>query len=210
MKKITFQEFEKAVREAKAYVNNYDKVRWKIVDICLRVCDTSKGGRKTEEIFSIHKFSEAIELNPKTLYEWIKIKTRVVDKLPATELKNKASYSFSDLADVSEKVNSDFTKKEVLQAWREQLSQPLEARKFVRYTGHLKSILYNAQRPLNLMLVDIEIIKKIESMAGLISKFLKKEIELRKKISNEKRLTGRESQIASAIKESQDFKTVGK
>lgn len=197
--KITFKQYEAAVREARAYINRYDKVRWKVCELALSVCDTSHGGRKIESVFSLAKFADAIELDRKTLYEWCRIKRLVYDKLPATETKNTANYLYSDLRDVVDKVKPDSRPKEVLAIWREQLSKPMESKKFYKYDKHLSAILYNAQRPIMMNLVEKEIIEKISGKCALISKLLDKELELRKKFSMEERLLKKQKTINNAI-----------
>lgn len=204
IKRVTFKEYEAAVRFARQFINHYEKVRWKICEAALNVCDTSYGGRKVKGIYSLAKFADDIGLDRKTLYQWIRVKIFVVDKLPAIELKDQSKYNYTDLADVSEKVNKDCTKQEVLMVWRAQLAQPRESKKFIKYSKHLNALLYNAQRPLQLQLVDLNYIEEIISKCELIAKLLKKEIELRKKFSIEQRLTARDKKIDSAVKDIRD------
>lgn len=200
-KKISFKEWELAVREARAFINRYDKVRWKIVNIALRVCDTSHGGRKGENVFSVTKFANAIDLNPKTLLQWIRVKQLVVDKLPKTELKNKALYNFTDLQDTCLKVNEDSTKKEVLRAWIDQINVPRHDKKFIKYEKHINAILFNAQKPIYLIDVNEDILLKIANKCELVARLLKAELEFRKKYSIEERLMNKTRKETKAIKE---------
>lgn len=201
--KVSFLEYEKAVREARQYINRYDRVRWKICSIAARVCDTSHGGRKAAGIFSITKFAQAIELHPKTLHQWMQVKRLVVDKLPATELKNK-SIQFSDLADVCDRVDKDSTKREVLNSLRVQMAIPLENKKFIKYEKNLNAILYNARRPLQMRLVENQFIEKIISKCTLINKLLTVELKLRKQFTIEQRVKSKNSLIKKAINEAKE------
>lgn len=207
-KEVSFNEYEKAVREARQFIQKYDKVRFKIADIAMRVCDTSKGGRKKSSVFSITKFADAIELNNKTLCEWIRVKRLVIDKLPATELKDKSKYRYEDLRETVLKINEKSSKKEVLNQWRLQLAIPLENRAFIRYDKHLRSILFNAQRPARLIMVEKVYIEDIIKKCDLIASLLKKEIEFREKFSKENRIMKKKTKETEAIREVAGLKNV--
>lgn len=198
MKKITHKKWQLAVREARQYIQNYDKVRFKIVEIALSVCDISRGGRKDGE-FTLSKFALAIDLIPKTLHGWVAVKRNVVDKLPSTYRQKISTYFYEDLRAVACSVDSSSSPKEVLLRFKEQLAQPPEIKKFVKYNKHLNSILYNAQRPMNLLNIDggllTEIMQKCSAIAGLVST----ELALREKFSTEERLTKEKNRIDKAI-----------
>jgi len=199
------EEWEKAVREARSYVNNYDKVRWKICDIALRVCDIKKGGRVSSSAFTLTKFADAIELNPKTLMTWVSIKKKVIEKLPATELKDKSTYTFDDILRVSNQITEKATKAEVLRLWKQQLLIPRETKKFLKYIRALDSILYNAQRPLKMTEIPEHNIKDIISKCSVIANLLNKELELRKRFSIEDRIKEKHQDYELALKEVEDI-----
>jgi len=200
-KQVTIQEWELAIRKARAFINNYDKVRWKIVDIALSVCEIKHGGRVHETTFTLSRFAAYIELNRKTLMEWVRVKKLVVDKLPDVELKDKTRYSFEDLTSTLRKVNPESTPKEVLMHWKDQLNIPPFNKKFIKYRKHLDTILYNAQNPMRLMEVDEKLLLLMADKCDLISKLLKKEVEFRKNFSVEQRLTQKNLQINKAVED---------
>lgn len=203
MNKIKFVDFEKAVREARAFVNHYDKVRFKICTIALRVCDLSHGGRKKNS-FSISNFAKAIDLNPKTLMEWLRIKRNVVDKLPVTELKDKSKYTYFDLATVASQVKPETSKRDVLRLWKDQLAQPQESKKFIKYELTVNSILTNSRKPIKLLNVDEELLKRIASKCFLVHKFLNVEFKLRQNLSTKERWTGKKDLEEKAVKEGKE------
>jgi hypothetical protein len=178
-------------------------VRWKICNIASRVCDVSHGGRKVHS-FSITAFARAIELDPKTLHQWMRVKKLVLDKLPAVELKDVSKYNYQDLALVCDKLSKDSSRKEVLNTWRAHLALPLETKKFIKYDKHLNAILYNAQRPMNLLLIDKEVILQISEKCRTISKLLDIELRLRDKFSSEHRLQEDRLKRSTAIKEARE------
>lgn len=204
-KKVSFKEWELAIREARQYINRYDKVRWRVCKIALRVCDIYHGGRKTQEHFTVTKFATAIDLNPKTLNEWIRIKIMVYDKITQAELKQNP-HSYDDLRQVAMSVTRQTSKKEVLDKWRTQLAIPQDNKKFIKYERHLNAVLYNATKPMRMMNVDTQYLEKIISKCELIAKFLKKELELRKTMSQEKRMKKRHRKISEAIQEANEMK----
>lgn len=205
MKKVTFKQFELAVREARQYVKNYDKSRWKICELALSVCDSTHGGRKLEGIFTVKRFADAIEIDHKTLHDWIRVKTLVYDRLPKSELKDKTKYNYEDLRETCLKVDRSFTPKQVLTEWRERLSIPRETKRFFKYIKYLNTILYNAQRPLQMRLVNKEAIKEMITKCDTIRNLLNKELELRENFSSEDRLLEKYRKISKSIKEAKQI-----
>lgn len=205
MKKVSHKQFEIAVRKARAYVNNYDKVRWKICDIALSVCDPRKGGKK-DQVFTLKKFAEEIELSSHTLYQWCRVKRLVFDKLPANVKQKISSYSYNDLDSVSLMVTENSSMAQVHQALKTILEVPPENAKFTRYYERdLSCILYNAQRPILMMNVDKEIIEKMMKRCDLISSLLKKELELRNKYSKEERVNKNLKQRKDALNDAKSI-----
>lgn len=192
--------WELAIREARALVPSYSKNRFKIVEVAKQVCDLNHGGRKTTGVYTIAQFARAIEVNPKTLYEWMRVKRLVVDKLPKTYLtKNKTSYD--DLAETANKVTPDSSKKAVLEAMKAQRDVPVGDKKFLKYRDHINGLLYNAERPMLLLHVDKELIGEIIKRTTKISSLLRAELKLRKKLSVDKRIKQNEVARAQAITE---------
>jgi transposase-like protein len=187
--KITFAEWENAVREARSYLSNWTKARWKIVNIALRVCDVSKGGRKHENTYTLKRFANDIDINEHTLYEWVRCRHNVLDKLPKMIVRNiEAGHVEHKLVtDVLSKISADANKKEVLGYYMEMAGMEPETRKFQKYDQHLRALLYNAQRPLQMKFANEEILKAMIQKCEAIAAMFKKELELRKKFSADDR-----------------------
>jgi hypothetical protein len=172
--------WEEAVREARTYVANYDKARWIIADIALRVCDMSHGGRKAA-LYSVTNFATDIELNRKTLYEWLRVKRLVYDKLPKGVQTKAHTYDYWSFEEVANQVDEHTSPREVKVLFEQQLQVNPASKKFNKYMKNLKSIMFNATRPLMMQDIDTDTVVKMRDMAKTIVGLLNKELELREK-----------------------------
>lgn len=188
--------WEKNIREAKGYVQNYQKTRWIICDLCNEVCDTSHGGRKTNSIYSITRFANEIEIDRKTLYEWLRVKKLVVDKLSKTTREKIHTFKYSDIEGIVDKVNENDSQKHVQMLFERQLEIDPATKTFKKYIKHMKSILFNASKPLRtkeIPQIEVEeMVKLCNTIAGLLSK----EISLREKYGS----TARADEIRLNVK----------
>lgn len=180
-KRISKQQWEMAIRKAKSYSVNLAKARFVIAQIALEVCDYSHGGRKVESIYSIRKFAEEIEIEAKTLYQWIRVKRLVVDKLPKGVKAKIHNYKYQDLDEVSDLVKDDTSVKEVRDRFQDQLKRDPTEKKFDKYSKHLDAILFNLQRPVLLKDVHTHQLEDVIKKANVILALSKKELELREK-----------------------------
>lgn len=202
---VSFKEWAQAIREARSFIADYDKNRWKVADIAMKVCDRSHGGRKGNH-FSIKKFAEEIDLNPKTLYEWIKTKERLIDNR-SMRLRKEAlgKRAYTDLAIIASSLSEDVSKSQVISNYMNYFEQAPENLKFIKYGRFLKSLLFNASRPIQMLSVDseviVEMIKSLETILGCF----KKELELREKYSPADRLLKDKKRIKSGVDEAMEL-----
>lgn len=201
-KKVTNREWSMAIREARSFISNYDKYRWKVVTLALGVCDYSHGGRK-ESQFSLKKFSAEIGLNSKTLYEWVAVKRKLLDKLPTDVLKKEAinKRGFQDLKLVADKLELDSSASEAKTQYMQFFAQKPEEIKFSKYLKTLKTLLYNSQRPITMLEVSTEILEEMIAVLLAISGGFEAELEIRKKYGPKERLITHKKEIATAIRE---------
>lgn len=179
-KKITKAKWEENVRKARAYTKDYSKARWVIAELALEVCDYSYGGDKSSS-YSLKKFAQEIELETKTLYNWVRIKRMVYDKLPKTVQTKAHEHNFSDFISVSGRIDHDSTPLQVRKQWAEQMKLSPDSNKFEKYLSHINAILFNAARPIRMKDIKAEIlIAMIEKMTLCVS-LLQKELEFREK-----------------------------
>lgn len=205
-KKTTNKQWEIAIRTARQFVTNYDKTRWKICEIALGVCNITYGGRRSPMEFTLKRFANEIEINYQTLHDWIRIKRLVYDKLPIKVRDKISGYKYTDLADVCEEVDEKSTPKQVYTKLKEVLSELPENKKFMMYYDKgLGAILYNAQRPINMMNVDSNIIQKIVDRLKLITSLFEKELELRKKYSKTDRLVKAKDKFTAAVEQANNI-----
>lgn len=197
-KKISLKDWEIAIRKARQYIASYDQARWKVVELAKSVCDLNPGGRKADT-FSLKKFAHAIGLNQKTLYEWVRIKRNVVDKLPKTMIE-KNIFKYTELESICNKVAPTAENKEVLRAAERHLKTPNIDRKFVKYSMALSSLIYNAKMSTRLANVDYNLIMELIGKCELLSDYLKKELDLRVSLNNNDRHQQTENRINEAVK----------
>ncbi len=184
--KVTFKKFEENVRKARQYVKNYDKVRWVICELALEVCEFGHGGKISEGVFTLTKFANEIEISPNTLWEWVRTKRAVVDKLPKTVQNKIHTYAYADILDTMKIVDPKSTPKQVYSAF--QMVQKIDpgAKKFTRYSKHIKTLLYNVQRPYLMAEAPKDIIEKMIEDLTIVVSMLKKELELRERFKDNK------------------------
>lgn len=180
-KRVTKAQWENAVRKARQYTTDYSRARWIIAGLALEVCDYSHGGRKGETIYSVRKFADEIELARKTLYQWIRIKRLVYDKLPKTVRAKAHTYDYSDFDATCDQVTEDSHPAEVKRRWEEQLKVNPDSKKFSKYIAHVNAILYNAQRPILMKDVERNLIEELIQKTTLIANLLAKELTFREK-----------------------------
>lgn len=181
--KVTFKKWSENIRKARQYVSSYDKVRFVIAGLALEVCDYSHGGRKGESIFSVRKFAEEIDVDRKTLYEWIRCKRYVVDKLPKQVQNNIKKYKYEDLSQVLQTVGSEASKKEVYSCLQMVMKIDPTTKRFGKYLKHLKSVAYNCGKPMNMTEIPEELMNEIIGICKVIISGMEREIELRKRLS---------------------------
>ena len=176
-KKITLEQWEKAIREAREFYNKLDQHRFRVAEICLGVCDVVHGGR-VDHRFTITAFARAIGIHHKTLTEWCRIKRLVVDKLPASILKKESRYETYRMTVGS--VTSDSTTQEVLTAFKSFSSIDPRLDSWNKYEKVVNTIIYNASKPINLMNIPHENIMSMQNKLNLANNLLIRELEFRK------------------------------
>ncbi len=190
MNKTKTVQYEECVRKARAFVANYDKVRWTICDLAREACDLSKGGRK-HPLYTLTRFAKDIELNEKTLYDWIRVQNLVVNKLPKTMKAKIHTYNYEDIRLASMAVKEDSSPKEVRSAFLSVLNRDPNETKFLKYHKHLKTVIYNLQRPMLVKDISKDVLTKTIELSKTITALAKIELDLREKYTGKKRYAKR-------------------
>ena len=172
--------WEDLVKEARQFVANYDKTRWKIADLAIRACDIHHG-KKDESIYTIARFAIDIGMSKGTLSDWVRVRRLVLDKLPKEIQKNPSKHGYSYYKEVAEKVEFESPATEVRELFEQEVSMDHSKRRFIKYYKHLKTILYNAERPELLKDLDKVQLNKFMVTCSEIHRLLKKELDLREK-----------------------------
>lgn len=179
-KKMTDRRFEELVREAKTLWTRSDGFRFRIVELCIEACDIHHGGSGDRTRFTVKRFAQAIGLERHTLYDWIRVKKRVVDKMPVNFQKKINEIPWDHLKRTADQIPEDARNKEVVRLFREVSNIDPTELKFIKYRKHIASIIYNLKNPMRLIDVKDQTIADIMNDAQIILTLANKEIEFRK------------------------------
>jgi len=180
---LSIKKFKENVRKARQYVNNYDKVRFVIAGLAQEVCDLSHGGRKVDGVFSIANFATHCEINPKTLYDWIRIKRNVADKLPKVIQDNIHLESYQNLREVDMISTPEDDKNEIYEKLKFVKAKDPQEAKLIKYNKNLKSVLFSVSRPLLIENVTEATLLGMISLLDNIKAKILEELNLRKTLS---------------------------
>lgn len=94
------------VSEARGLLTQVHKLRFRIADLAIQACHIGDG-RHTPlfEHEEIKRFAGEIGMVYQTLWDWVTVKQRVVDKLPADEF-DPDNYDYSVLLDVRRRITT--------------------------------------------------------------------------------------------------------
>ncbi len=178
------RKWETAIRKARTFITNYDKSRWIIAGLAVEVCDITIGGRQKEDVYTLKRFADAIEILPSTLYEWVSAKRKVVDKLTVRQQKDATEkFDYMTFKHAEKMVHDKSTAKQVWTILCGIDGQDPSIKKYKGYQRVLTAILYNAQRPILLKDIPRELIEPIIEKCSMLVVLLKKELEFRDKFS---------------------------
>lgn len=76
------------IKYCKSLVETRSKIKWKVVEIALRVCDDVKGGHVTGTDYTYFQFARDIGIKEKTLWRWKKEYQILYSKVPEKDLKD--------------------------------------------------------------------------------------------------------------------------
>lgn len=117
--------WQQCVERAKHIKNMVKNNRLILANIAIEACDIVWGGGGHWNNFSkqrtVNDFASLIGLNTKTLYEWIRVKKFVVDKLPTGDYS--ATRLWKILRYVQEKVTKDASPDQVLAIYNKEMSR---------------------------------------------------------------------------------------
>lgn len=159
--------WDKCIKEARVAMKKYKEIRLFITDLAIEACDIHHGG-KSESRYTVKRFATEIGLAYGTLYEWIRIKQYVIDKIPKSE----QTEDFALYRAVLKKVEHDTPQADVLKAFRNYSKKPRQHIKFEKYIKHLKSIQYNVNRPQILKQIDKKTLKEVSKICSEMSKII--------------------------------------
>jgi len=134
---------EKVV-EAKNLLGIKEARQMEIAIIALDICEITWGGGRSrhDELFTLKRFAHEININPKTLSNWIAVKKLVYDKIPQ-KIRNEVTFTF--MAQIAKSINKDSSPAKVSKMISKFIDQSSVDVKLLGYLGVVKSILYNLE-----------------------------------------------------------------
>ena len=138
--------WSECVAEAREYLKYRTDLKMKIVDLALKCCDRFHGGRTRNSLYSLKRFAEEIGIKRPTLSEWIRIKELVLDELPPEKRNHGVDFYHKMMTGLKHETPAAEVEKRF-----DKLNNMSDAQyRFEKYLMHLKSIHFNAIRPLNM------------------------------------------------------------
>jgi len=135
--------WQKCIERAKSIKEMVRNNRLILADIAMEACDIVWGGgghwNNYSEQRTVNNFGAAIGVNAKTLYEWIRVKKFVVDKLPPADYS--APKLWKILRAVQEKVTRDTESDKVQEIYQRELTREgpnLQIKRVIKATKSTK------------------------------------------------------------------------
>lgn len=182
------KKWEKCVAEAKKVARLLrlkTQHRMKIAELALQACTIIRGGRQCFENLSIRRFSEAIGINEKTIYEWIRVYETVYAKLDEVNRESALEVHYDVVRNVRAAVDPDTMPEVVNATFVQEAAKPRDSLKWMKYLSRLRSIMFNVKNPRAMADVTDEQVQDMISRCNVISATLQRELEFRRKWSGQ-------------------------
>lgn len=166
----SLDQYKQYVKEAKEILRLAKYKQMEIARLALLVCDIHWGGRSKDTDISVNRFAKDIGTEKKTLHQWISMRRRVLNNLDPEISRN---LSYDNIVMIYKKTKANMTAKDIRLMTKEVLEMPQNLKRFIKYTSHAKSILFNSKRPDRLELVNNEKIEEMISHCSGIAAVLK-------------------------------------
>ncbi len=177
MTKIKWKE---NIKLAKALVGGLDRHRWQITELAMDCCEQSRGQRGNDSEFTYKKFCVAIDIEYKTLINWVRIKKLVVDKLTVKQRDGIKEIPVELLKRTCDKVDEFSTPRFVRNILKEEAGVDPNRIRFIKYIKNVKTVLYNVSRPVRLIEITDDDLIMLNKLTNLITNLTNKEIEFRR------------------------------
>lgn len=171
--------WKSCVAKAKTLVAQYQVVRWEIAQLAIEACDIYKGGRSHTNEFTLKQFAKEIDIPYNTLQEWVKIKRKVVDKLPANIVEQTNNLPYRNYQRIAQKVSASATKQEVMRVFEKEAMVNPDEYRFRDYMLRLQTLFFNAEHPNRYAGVKNETLKELISKLRASADLFEEELNRR-------------------------------
>jgi transposase-like protein len=174
---MTEKEWQSLIRKARGLILKEKGHQFKVAAIAIEACCINHGGDRNRR-FTVAKFANAVGINRKTLYQWIRYKRRIIDKLP---VKTKIDeIPLEVLANVDKRIGDTQSPKQIKIILDEEWGKGPLKYKWAKYLRVLGTILHNANTPIKLMEVEDQTIEDVVKVCTTITNVMGLELNYRK------------------------------
>lgn len=174
--------------------------RMKIAEFAVQACEILHGGRSEPTRLTLKRFSDDIGINKQTLYEWVRIKRMVFDKL---DKENKPLFYKTpsrSLNGIMKRINITTEEKEVNDLYSKVLNEPKSTARFSKYLAVMDTILYNLTNFSVFEEIEVKTLELTIKKAEEVISAAREAIKIKsKKYPRVKRRPARKSEVWSSI-----------
>ena len=156
-----------------------NKHRMKVAEIAIKACTIKHGGRAQVDRPTVKLFAERIGIAPKTLYEWIRHKRLVFDKLNDDQKIQFQEISANTIKGIITGLEEGTEKGKVQNKFSEYAGKAPIIAKLDKYLAVLNTIIYNLSAYMRIKEVPDETLTELIRRSNMIINFAEKELELR-------------------------------
>lgn len=169
--------WEDSVKQARQLILNYETYKFKVAACAIRACDMGRGGRQDSN-FSLVAFAKAIGINSSTLFDWVDIQIKIIDKLSLSD-QDLINISYCTLSRVARKVKKTTSKENVRFVLNEELARDPSEAKWSRYLSSMDTVIHNGLKPEKLLGISESTLKLVILKAREIISLYEAEIGAR-------------------------------
>ena len=153
----------------------------KVAELAVKACTIKHGGRNMYSRTTAKVFAERIHINPRTLYEWIRVKRLIVDKLTPTQIDDLDNVSADLFKEVITGVSHYTAPKKIQRKFRDVIAKHKDEHRMIKYIKHLNTIIYNVANHSRMWNCSDQILFVTLKKCREICTYIELEMKVRKK-----------------------------
>lgn len=153
--------------------------RIKVAEIALKAAVLINGGRAPITRNTVKSFSDKIGVNNKTLYEWIRYKKLVYDKLDRARKDSYNELSMDTIKHITKGIKRQTPAKTVQKRYDQFYKRSSIETRMHKYISHLRTVLYNCSNHGRMMEIPDSILLEVLGTCRKISGYIELEMKNR-------------------------------